>query len=147
MQNTISPRRQKQSRGAVIIETGLVFVLFAFMLMGVFDFAQYLFVHQALVDRARSAARWGAVTDPTNTTAIQNMVLYNQTTVPGNASSGIFGLTTDMVSVTNPNPTTSDRRLVVAISGYQYEMISPIVGGTHTGQNITISIPLGLPTS
>ena len=58
MHYTISPRRQKRSRGAVIIETGLVFVLFAFMLMGAFDFAQYLFVHQALVDRARSAARW-----------------------------------------------------------------------------------------
>ena len=57
MHYTISPRRQKRSRGAVIIETGLVFVLFAFMLMGAFDFAQYLFVHQALVDRARSAAR------------------------------------------------------------------------------------------
>ena len=75
MRNRISRRRQKQSRGAVIIETGLIFVVFTFMLMGAFDFAQFLFVHQAIVDRARSAARWGAVNDPTNTSAIQNMVL------------------------------------------------------------------------
>src|SRR2546425_1803926 len=99
MRDRISRRRQKQSKGAVIIETGLIFVVFSFMLMGAFDFAQFLFIHQALVDRARSAARWGAVNAPTDTSAIQNMVLYNQTTVPEGASSGVFGLTSSMVTV------------------------------------------------
>jgi Flp pilus assembly protein TadG len=143
----ISPRRQKRSKGAVFLETGLVFVIFAFMLMGIFDFAQFLFVHQALVDRVRSAARWGAVTDPTNTTAIQNMVLYNQSTTPAAGTPGVFGLTATMVSVTNQDSTTSDRRLVVALTNYQYQMISPLIGGTHSGPNIVVSIPLGLPTS
>ena len=147
MKNNISQPRQKRSRGYVLIETGLVFITFVFMLMGIFDFAQYLFVHQALVDRARSAARWGAVTDPTNTSAIQNMVLYDQATAPAGGGAGIFGLTPSMVSVTNQNPTTADRLLVVAITNYQYTMISPLIGGAHSGPSITISIPLGLPTS
>jgi len=114
------------------------------MLMGAFDFAQFLFIHQALVDRARTAARWGAVNDPTNTSAIQNMVLYNQATVPDGASSGIFGLTSSNVSVSTAGAVTDDYRLVVVITNYVYEMISPIIGGLHTGADIRISIPLGL---
>src|SRR5712691_1852145 len=144
MRDRISRQRQKRSRGAVLVETGLIFIAFAFMLMGAFDFAQFLFIHQALVDRARSAARWGAVTDPTNTSAIQNMVLYNQTTVPVGVSSGVFGLMSSMVSVSTQDSGTDDYRLVVVITNYPYEMISPIIGGTYTGPNIMISIPLGL---
>jgi Flp pilus assembly protein TadG len=144
MPNRISQRRQKHSKGAVFLETGLVFVIFAFMLMGAFDFAQFLFIHQALVDRARSAARWGALSDPTNTSAIQNMVLYNQTTAPSGVSSGIFGLTSSMVQVSTQDTSSSDNyRLTVLITNYPYQMISPIIGGTYNGPNITISFPLG----
>jgi Flp pilus assembly protein TadG len=144
MRNTISQRRLKRSKGAVLVETGFVFVMFAFLLMGAFDFAQFLFIHQALVDRARSAARWGALSDPTNTSAIQNMVLYNQTTAPIGATSGIFGLTSAMVQVsTQDTATSSDYRLIVSITNYPYEMISPIIGGTHNGPNILISFPIG----
>lgn len=144
MANRISQRRQERSKGAVFIETGLVFVVFAFMLIGAFDFAQFLFIHQALVDRARSAARWGALSDPTNTSAIQNMVLYNQPTAPVGATSGIFGLTSDMVQVaTQDTPSSDNYRLIVLITNYPYQMISPIIGGTHNGPNITISFPLG----
>jgi Flp pilus assembly protein TadG len=144
MRNTISQRRLKRSKGAVFVETGFVFVMFAFLLMGAFDFAQFLFIHQALVDRARSAARWGALSDPTNTSAIQNMVLYNQTTVPSGASSGVFGLTSSMVNVSTQDTATSDNyRLIVTITNYPYQMISPIIGGTYNGPNITISFPLG----
>src|SRR5712691_5998834 len=129
MRDRISRQRQKRSRGAVLVETGLIFIAFAFMLMGAFDFAQFLFIHQALVDRARSAARWGALSDPTNTSAIQNMVLYNQTTAPIGATSGIFGLTSDMVQVSTQDTSTSaDYRLIVSITNYPYEMISPIIG-------------------
>src|SRR5712692_4413880 len=135
MRNRISRRRQKRSRGAVIIETGLIFVVFSFMLMGAFDFAQFLFIHQALVDRARSSARWGAVSDPTNSSAIQNMVLYNQTTVPVGATSGVFGLTSSMVTVSTADSGTDDYRLIVTITNYPYTMISPIIGGTYTGPN------------
>src|SRR6266849_1439342 len=144
MRNRISQRRQKRSKGAVFIETGLIFVVFSFMLMGAFDFAQFLFIHQALTDRARSAARWGAISDPTNTSAIQNMVLYNQTTVPAGVSSGIFGLTSSMVNVTTQDSGSDDYRLIVVITNYPYQMISPIIGGTYTGTNITIAAPLGL---
>ena len=143
MRNRISRRKQKQ-RGSVFVETGLIFVVFVFMLMGVFDFAQFLFIHQALADRARSAARWGAVHDPTDGTSIQNMVLYDQSTAPTDGTSGVFGLTSSMVSVSTSDSGTDDYRLTIVVSNYPYYVISPYIAGTYTGPNITISVPLGL---
>ena len=132
----------RKQRGSVLVETGLVFTTFAFLVIGAFDFGQFLFVHQALVERARNATRWGAVNDPTNTTAVQNMVLYNQPTVPSEASS-YFGLTTDMVQVSNPGSGTSDYRLTVMVTNYPYTILSPYISGSYTGPNIKVSIPLG----
>jgi hypothetical protein len=136
-------KSRKRQRGSVLVETGFIFTTFAFMLIGAFDFGQFLFIHQALVERTRSAARWGAVNDPTNLTSIQNMVLYNQPTVPGTSPSGYFGLTSGMVQVSNPGSGTNDYRLVVFITNYPYTVLSPYIGGTYMGPNITVSYPIG----
>jgi Flp pilus assembly protein TadG len=136
-----SRHSRKRQRGAVFVETAFIFTTFAFMLIGAFDFGQFLFIHQALVERARSAARWGIVNNPTDTTSITNVVLYNQATDPGNTT-GYFGLTTDMVKVTNPG-SGNDFRLVVFITNYPYTILSPYIGGTYTGPNITVSYPIG----
>jgi hypothetical protein len=132
----------RRRRGSALIETGFIFTTFAFLLVGAFDFGQFLFIHQALVERARSAARWGLVNDPTNTTAIQNMVLYNQSTQPSGAS-GYFGLTSSMVTVSNPGSGTSDNRIVILISSYSYIILSPYIGGTYMGPNINVVQPVG----
>ena len=139
---------RKRQRGSVLVETGLIFTTFAFMLIGAFDFGQFLFIHQALVERARSAARWGVVTDPTNLTAIRCMVLYDQPSgsgCPGNDDTrpGYFGLTQNMVQVSTPGSGTNDYRLVVFITNYPYTVLSPYIGGTYMGPNITVSYPIG----
>src|ERR1700741_4496458 len=97
--------RRKKSGGSVIVETALIFLVFACLLLGAFDFGQFLFVHQALVERARYAARWGAITNPTDSTAITNMVLYNS---PTGSGTGYFNLTIDNVFVTNPGSGTDN---------------------------------------
>ena len=124
-----------------MVETGLTFTVFIFMLIGAADFGQFLFIHQALVERARNAARWGALSDPTNLTAIQNMVLYNQSTVPS-AGRGYFGLTTSNVQVTNPGSGTTNSRVAVLITNYPYTVLSPTIGGTYSGPNISIAYPV-----
>ena len=133
-------RRTKGQRGAAMVEASLIFVVFFFMILGIFDFSQFLFLHQALVERARNAARWGLVNDPTNTGAIQNMVLYNQPT-PGTTT--YCGLTTSNVVISNPGSGIDDYRLVVQINNYQYPIISPYIAGTYQGPNITIAVPIG----
>jgi Flp pilus assembly protein TadG len=136
-------RRQK-SKGSVMVETAIIFVAFILMLVGIFDFGQFLFVHQALVERARYAARWGAVNDPTDTTSITNMVLYNQSTTPQVGTPTYFNLSSSNVSVTNPSSGTNDYRLTIQISGYSYLILSPYIAGTYTGIPVTVSVPLGI---
>ncbi len=145
------PRKSNErERGSVFVETALIFTTFAFMLIGTFDFGQFLFLHQSLVERARNAARWGVINDPTNHGAIQNMVLYNQPTLPGNqlgggtdAPPGYLGLTSNMVQVSDVGRGTDDYRLVLLITNYPYVILSPYIGGTYTGPNIMISYPIG----
>jgi len=147
-------RRRRRSKGSVLVETALIFLAFAGMLIGAFDFGQFLFIHQALVERARSAARWGAINNPADSDSITNMVLYNQATTPDSGTPTYFNLTagttdaqgnkTGNVFVTNPGSGTDNYRLNLQISGYSYTILSPYIAGTYTGPPITVSVPLGL---
>lgn len=134
--------RRRMSKGTVMVESALVFLVFACLLIGAFDFGQFLFIHQALVERARYAARWGAINNPTDATSITNMVLYNQATAGSGA--GYFNLTAGNVTVTNPDSGTDSYRLNLTVSGYTYTVLSPYIAGTYTGPAITVSVPLGL---
>jgi len=131
------------TRGSVMVELSLIGTIFFALLIGIVDFAQALFIQQAIVERARAAARWGAVTDPTNTSAIQNMVLYLQPTVPAGGRAS-FGLTASMVNVSTADAGTDNYRLVVQVSGYSYRLLSPNLAGTYTGAPVNVSVPLGL---
>jgi Flp pilus assembly protein TadG len=133
--------RRRKSGGSVMVETALIFLVFACLLLGAFDFGQFLFVHQALVERARYAARWGAISDPTNATAITNMVLYN---APTGSGTGYFNLTSANVFVTNPGVGTDNYVLNVQLSGYKYTRVSPYIAGSYTGPQINVSVPLGI---
>ena len=59
-----------------MVETSLVLLTFLMLLIGIIDFGQVLYFHQSLVERARAAARYGAI-NPTDTTGIQNVAVYN----------------------------------------------------------------------
>ena len=111
-----SSGRWQTSRGSVLVEMSLIGVMFFVILIAILDFGQSLFLQQAMVERVRGAARWGAVTDPTNTDAIRNMVLYWQPTAPTGGTPS-FGLTGSMVAVSAPDAGTADYRLVVRVSG------------------------------
>ncbi len=140
-------RRLRISKGNTIVETALIFLVFVPLLLGAFDFGQFLFIHQALVERARYAVRWGAIHDPTDSASICNMVLYNQSTTPTSGTS-YFNLTGcaagSNVIITNPGSGTDNYYLEVRISGYSYSVLSPYITGSYTGPAITASVPLGL---
>jgi Flp pilus assembly protein TadG len=139
-----SSSRRRTSKGAAFVEMALIYLVFAVMLIGAFDFGQFLFVHQALVERARYAARWGAINDPTDTTSISNMVRYFQSTAPSLGTPSYFNLAAANVIVTNPGSGTDAYRLNVQISGYSFVSLSPYIVGNLTGPPVTVSVPLGL---
>lgn len=141
--HTKPSRRRRNSSGQVLVESAFIFLAFIVMLIGIFDFGQFLFVNQALVERARYAARWGAINNPSDSTSITNMVLYNQSTSPATGTPTYFNLTASNVAITTPNSGTNDYRLNLTISGYTYTVLSPYIAGTYTGAPITVSVPLG----
>ncbi|HSP70622.1 MAG TPA: TadE/TadG family type IV pilus assembly protein [Bryobacteraceae bacterium] len=139
-----SSSRRRTSKGAVFVEMALIYLVFLILLIGAFDFGQFLFVHQALVERARFAARWGAINDPTNTASVSNMVRFFQSTDPGGGAPSYFNLTSGNVVVTNPGSGTDNYRLNIQISGYSFVTLSPYIAGNLTGPPITVSVPLGM---
>ncbi len=138
------PKHNRRGQGA--LEAVLVLLVFVAMLLGVFDIAQLTFTHQTLTARARSAARW-AVVNPFDATAAENMVLFNQPTVPTGQTTGPFGLTRSMVSVVRPSASigTAEDRVTVTISGYQIHYFSPYIPGVSNGQRIVVTMPYEAP--
>jgi Flp pilus assembly protein TadG len=61
-----------------MVEATLVLLVFFTLLLGVIDCGQVLFAHQSLVERVRSAVRWGVVhpwNEKTGSEAVVNLVL------------------------------------------------------------------------
>ena len=116
-----SKPRSRRQRGQALVESVLTLTAFLAIFLGMIEVGEILYIHQTLVERTRSAVRWGAVNvwDDTNSpTQITNMVLYG-TTTPADSSTPIFGLTANNVSVSRPEPDYSAAdRIVVAVSGY-----------------------------
>jgi Flp pilus assembly protein TadG len=135
--------RRRRTKGSALVELALFFPLFAILLIGIVDFAQFLFLQQAIVERARYAARWGAAANPSNTVAIANVVLYFQTTAPQAGQQASFGLTPAMVQVAERAAGTDDYCLVVTISGYTIRLFSPLIAGKYQGRPIIVTVPLG----
>ncbi len=97
-------RPRNRRRGWTLVESALIFSTFLFMIIGVLDFGQFLYLHQAITERARAAARFGALqpfNSNTTPTQIQNMVIYNSPIAPlVPTGDPTFGLTPAMVTVT-----------------------------------------------
>jgi Flp pilus assembly protein TadG len=128
-----------------MLESALVLLTFFVMLIGTIDFGQVMFFHQSLVERARTAVRYG-VTNPTNTAGIKNMAVYNTVTVTGTPSAVLPNLTTAMVTVTNPDANTSSARVVVTISGYPVNFLSPYTYITQSFSNLAVTVAMSSET-
>ena len=135
-----SIRFRKSRRGNAIIEATLTFSLFLTVLFSIYDFGWILFFHQTLVHQARTGARYAAV-NPTSLASAKNIVLYNQTSDLGGA--GILGIAPSTVTVSRTGTAGAiDDRVIVTISGYQYNIITLGWAGTYNGKTITVSMPV-----
>lgn len=115
-------------RGQTLVEATLVLLVFFALLLGVLDCGQVLFAHQSLVERVRSAVRWGVLHPWEGPDPITNLVLYGQTAEPNRATAGYLGMTPANVRV-NHQPPTADRPddeiLTVAIVNFESHFFSP----------------------
>lgn len=134
MRTQMNKPRNSQ-RGSLMVESALVLLIVVVVLIGTMDVARLLFVQQSLTERVRVAARYGAV-NTYNQTAVENMVLYNQATIPA-AGSPLFQLSRSMVTVTRQDAGTPEDRVVVSVSNFPVEFITPFVAGITYGVSIT----------
>jgi Flp pilus assembly protein TadG len=132
-------RNRNSERGSTMVETALILLVFLTMLIGVIDFGQVLYFHQSLVERARAAARYGAV-HPTDTTGITNVALYNQASPTGTPSPILPGMTSAMVNVQNLGDKTPEARVMVTISSYPINFLSPYIARQFNNRPVIVSI-------
>ena len=134
----------KRQAGQSLVEGTFVLLLFFAALFSVVDAGQALVAHQSLVDRVRSAARWGVVHHFDGTgDEIANLVLYGQTREPLGTSVGYLGLKRENVSVTFQSASSArpdDEILHVQIVNYRQTFLSPwISGGLISPSPVAIS--------
>jgi hypothetical protein len=121
----------RRERGQSLVEATLALLIFFALLLGVVDCGQVLVAHQSLVERVRSAARWGAVHPWNGSAQIENLILYNQTDEPRSTTAGFLGMTRNNVQVRYHQATPDrpdDGTLSVAIINYEYHFFSPWLG-------------------
>ena len=148
-------RRDRHARrGQALVESALVLLVFLAFCIGTLDFGQYLYFHQALSERARAAARYGAL-NWTDRTGIQNVALYNDPAGTANGATAIIpNLTADMVAVCLPGDTdcsnpasTTESRISVTITGYSMVTFNFVFPGSFTNRPIVANIPSEKPVS
>jgi hypothetical protein len=124
--------------GNALVEAALTISLFLTILFSLFDFGFDLWQYQTIVANARNAIRYGAA-NPTDTTGIQNMFLYDQTTAGTNP---LFGLSASNVTVTRTGLLTRDDRLTLAVTGITFTRITMAWAGKQNGLGVTVGIPV-----
>lgn len=142
--NRMNSQKQRKQRGAAMLEGALTLTTVIFMIVGVLDFGQFLYLHQALTERVRGVARTGAIVSY-STTSIQNLIAYG-TISPANPDlPGYFGLRTSNIAVVFSGVGTNATRLNVTLSGLRYPVISPLIAGNFTNLPIKVTVPMETP--
>ncbi len=136
--------RGKQERGQAFVEGALVMLIFLSFLIGTLDFGQFLFFHQSLVERARAAARYGAI-NPADAPGTVNMAVYNMPTPPTGTSPVLGGLTTSMIGVVSSDAGTPEARITVTITGFPFNFFSPTIAGSHTVNSVVATMASEAP--
>jgi len=115
-------------RGQSLIESALILTAFMGLLLGMAGVGQLLFVRETLADRARVAARWGALNsyDPA---ATRRLVLYG-TAEPAPGQSPFFNLTPSAIDVSNPGCPGAACRISVAIPEQGIRSVEPMETST-----------------
>ena len=121
-------RARKQS-GQSLVESALVLASFMGLLVGMTAIGESLFVRQTLADRARMAARWGALSsyDPA---AIRNVVLFG-TPAPAPGDTAFMRLAPETIEVSNPGCPGPDCRISVAIPDQGIRSVEPVGNPTR----------------
>ena len=142
--------RRANERGQSMVEATLVLLVFFTLLLGVIDCGQVLFAHQSLVERVRTAVRWGVVHPWEKADPIVNLVLYNQTEAPRGSTPSFLGMQRENVVVRHVAPPgrPDDETLSVTIVNFRPQFLSPwFAGALVSSRAVSITAPMATRTA
>ena len=123
-----TPRRGQ--RGAALVEFAIAATVLLTLIFAVLELGRLLWVHNALTDAARRAARY-AVNQPKSADAlkeIQNVAVYGNPA--GTGSPLVNDLTINHVVVTHASWGVGAGTVTVEIDKYDFNFVVPIIGTT-----------------
>jgi Flp pilus assembly protein TadG len=147
-----SPNAKSNQRGATLVEFAIGATVFLTVMFCVLEFGRALWIHNALNDAARRAARY-AVNQPASTppgvkvtgtnvgpsvAAIKNVAVYGDPA--GGSQPLVSELTTDQVNVQYNQFGLGVGTVAVNITGYQFRFVTPIVGTTISMPNYNTTL-------
>jgi Flp pilus assembly protein TadG len=131
-----------------MLESALVLLIFLTVLIGIVDVGQFLYFHQSLTERARAAARYGAVNIYSSPgLAIQNVAIYNDPNGAGGGSGALLPYlntaagTNGYISAVLLGSGTDDARIVVTINNYPYRFLAPYMSKSTWLRTVIASEP------
>lgn len=143
----------RNQRGQSMVEATLVLLIFFTLVLGVIDCGQVLFAHQSLVERVRTAVRWGVVhpwLQETSADPIVNLVLYNQPGAPRGDTPAFLGMQRENVVVRHlaPPERPDDETLSVSIVNFRPQFFSPwFAGALVSPRAVSITAPMATRTA
>jgi hypothetical protein len=124
--------RARPQCGQSLVESALILAAFMGLLTGMAGIGESLFVRQTLADRARMAARWGAL-NPYDPAAIRRVVLYG-TATPAAGEAAFFALSPSALQVSDPGCPGAACRIDVSVPAHGIRCVEP-------AENLTLESP------
>ncbi|HLL77592.1 MAG TPA: TadE family protein [Pyrinomonadaceae bacterium] len=125
--------KREGERGAALVEFALCATLFLTVVFGVLEFGRMLWVHNALADATRRAARYavtrGKSNEPSSETqqAIKNVAVYGNPEGSGNPL--VDGLAPGQVLITfSDDYGLGAGSVLVEIDKYEFRFVVPLLG-------------------
>ena len=125
--------KREGERGSTLIEFTVVASVFFLMLVGIVAAGNLYYTHNALVEATRRGARYAVLHASGGTTAVQNVVVYGTDTPAQGATSLIYNLQPNNVTVTYSGLNVGSGTVTVTIINYSYPFVVP---------TLTTSVPM-----
>ena len=136
----IPVRKRSRRRGQALIEGALTLLLFLITMIAIIDFGQIMFIHAAMTERVRDAARRG-ITSSFDATTYKNLVRYGVKVTTG-TEVAFMGLTDAQVDVFQSNVGTPSESVTVRVIDYDMNVFTPYLAGLiRNNTSFTATIP------
>ena len=116
---------RKNERGGTLIEFTIVAVFFFMMLVGIVAAGNLYYTHNALVEATRRGARYAVLNQTNSTTAVRNVVMYGTPTPAVGATTLVYNLQSNNVTVTYSGLNVAQGTVTVKIEGYTFPFVLP----------------------